>query len=84
MRRFARRGWRMEVEWRDSVQLAHGEWFPSSEVQRRRKNDRCYSAGFVLADDKRGIVIASSIHCGEACGAIAIPRGAISKKRRLR
>jgi len=83
-KRVSKKLWRVEVEWRDSILMARGEWFPASEVQRRRKNDRCYSVGFVLADDKRGIVLANSVHGGETCGTISIPRKAIVKRWRIR
>jgi hypothetical protein len=79
-----KRAWRLEVTWRDSITLASGEWFPIQEVPGRRKRDRCFSVGFVLADDKRGIVLANSIHGSETCGVISIPRRAIIKRKRLR
>ena len=75
---------RLEVVWRDSITLANSDWFLVSEVGRRRKRDRCTSVGIVLADDKRGVVLASSVHNSQACGVISIPRRAIVSRRRLR
>jgi hypothetical protein len=76
--------WRLEVTWRDSITLASGEWFLVSEIGARRKRDRCTSVGIVLADDRRGIVLANSVHNSEACGVVSIPRSAIVSRKRLR
>jgi hypothetical protein len=75
--------WRMEVEWEDSSILREG-WQEIGAVLERRDAVRCLSAGFVLADDKRGIVLASSVHGSEVAGVTMIPRRSIVKRRRLR
>lgn len=80
-----RKVWRLEVEWEDSTVL-HNGWRPIAEIvarRNRRRAVRCVSIGFVLADDRRGIVLAASVHDSEAVGVTIIPRGAIRKRRRL-
>jgi hypothetical protein len=44
------------------------------------------SAGFVLADDKLGILLANTVDTmyDAACEVIAIPTGAVLSRRRLR
>jgi hypothetical protein len=78
-----RKAWRMEVRWRDSV-LANGGWEPVARHLRGRAGDPCYSVGFVLADDKTGVTLASSIHGSNAAGVVHIPAGMIVKRKRLR
>lgn len=83
MSRIRKGHWRMEVEWRDS-QLFLGGWEPIHDVLGRRENVRCHSVGFVLADDKRGIVLAASVNGANATGVIAIPASQIVRRRRLK
>jgi len=75
--------WRVEVEWQDS-QVIGGSWEPIPDLLARRKRVRCRSVGFVLADDRRGIVLASSVNGANAAGVTIIPRRQIVKRRRLR
>jgi hypothetical protein len=75
--------WRVEVEWQDS-QVIGGSWEPIPDLLARRETVTCHSIGFVLADDKRGIVLASSVNGGNAAGVTIIPRRQIVKRRRLR
>ena len=64
---------RLEVEWLDSTLLG-GSWQPIEDVLSQRQDaPRCLSVGFVLADDKRGIVLAASVHGSEATGITVIP-----------
>jgi hypothetical protein len=79
----SKRYWRLEVEWEDSTVLHEG-WQDISDVLQRRDAVRCLSMGFVLADDKRGIVLAASIHGKQAVGVTMIPRRSIRKRKRLR
>ena len=44
----------------------------------------CLSVGFVLADDKRGVVLGASVHNDEAAGITMIPKGQIVSRKRLR
>ncbi|HEY8836728.1 MAG TPA: hypothetical protein VIO16_03420 [Dehalococcoidia bacterium] len=79
-----KRGRRVEVRWSDAAH-ANGTWRKIKELRRsRRKNEPIVSAGIVLSDDKRGMMLASSAHDGSASGVIIIPRGVIRKVRRLR
>ena len=78
-----KRRWRLEVEWRDS-KLDNGGWATVKAHLRDRKGVPCVSVGFVLADDKRGIVLASSVYGKNASGVVHIPSGMVVKRRRLR
>jgi hypothetical protein len=78
-----RKLWRLEVEWTDS-QLLGGSWEPVRDIVKRRETVRCYSVGFVLADDKRGVILASSVNGRNAAGVVVIPASQIVKRRRLR
>jgi hypothetical protein len=75
---------RMEVEWLDSyVELA--SWTPIRRLLRNRRKlaPRCLSVGFVLADDRRGVMLAGSVHGAEASQVHLIPAGQILARRRL-
>jgi len=74
---------RVEVEWVDS-QIIAGGWQEIGGILKTRKSVRCHSVGFILADDKDGIVLASSVNGENAYGTVVIPRGQIVKRRRLR
>lgn len=82
MSRVTRKHWRLEVDWDDSTYALPG-WHPIDEVVGDRSLTRCVSVGFVLADDKHGIVLAGSVHGNEAAGVMRIPKGAIRHRRRL-
>jgi len=75
--------WRLEVVWEDTT-IFDGGWHTIEETLASRDIVRCTSVGIVIADDKRGIVLASGIHRHQAAGATVIPRGAIISVRRLR
>jgi len=78
----SKKHWRAEVEWEDSVVLHEG-WQPIADILARRRSVRCLSVGFVLADDRRGIALAASVHGSEAVGVTMIPRRAVVRRRRL-
>lgn len=72
------------VKWVDST-IPHKGWQMHSEAIANRKNDMaCWSTGWLLADDKIGVSLASSIHAGEVSGVVHIPRGAIKDLRIIR
>jgi hypothetical protein len=73
----------MEVEWEDST-VWHRGWEPIEDVLNERDVVRCLSVGFVLADDKQGIVLGASVHGGEVAGVTMIPKGQIIRRKRLR
>ena len=75
--------WRVEVEWSDS-QVIGGSWEPIPDLLKRRSHVRCHSVGYVLADDKQGVVLASSVNGRNATGVTIIPASQITKRRRLR
>lgn len=73
-----------EVLWLD-CQLFVGGWEAHSEVMRRRGKVFQRSVGYVLADDKKGIVLTGSLaQGGNVFGTVSIPRAQIRKVRRLR
>jgi hypothetical protein len=78
------RHWRMEIVWDDCAQLADTWDEVSHFLKDRKRRTRVHSAGFVLADDKFGLVIASSVHGSRAAGVTFIPRAQIVKRKRLR
>ena len=75
--------WRVEVEWSDS-QVIGGSWEPIADLVKLRKSVRCFSVGYVLADDKRGLVLAASVNGANATGVTIIPASQIVKRWRLR
>jgi hypothetical protein len=77
-----RKAWRMEVRWRDA-KMDNGGWEPIKAHMRSRPKP-CSSVGFVLADGKGWVTLASSVHGNEAGGVIHIPAGMIVSRKRLR
>jgi hypothetical protein len=76
--------WRYEVEWCDSHVFLNG--WQTLDTYLKHRTPRMISVGFILEDDSKGIVLAGSCDfgSGNALGVIAIPRGAILKRRRLK
>lgn len=72
-----------EVEWVDSWLSGKG-WEPVSSARVMGDKIKCRSAGYVLNDTKRGVVLASSLSYNNAAGTVFIPRRAITKRKRLR
>lgn len=73
-----------EVLWLD-CQLFIGGWEAHSEVMRKRDKVFQRSVGYVLMDDKKGIVLTGSLsQGGNVFGTVSIPREQIKKVRRLR
>lgn len=79
----SKKHYRVEVEWMDSTILPGG-WRTIGDALSSRKAVECNSVGFVLADDKKGVVVASCVHGNEVAGVTIIPRGQVKKVRRLR
>jgi hypothetical protein len=74
---------RVEVTWRDSYHARAG-WLTVDEALDQRDTCVVHSVGFVLADDRRGVLLAGSVH-GENAGAVTfVPRAQVVKTRRLR
>lgn len=75
---------RVEVLWHDST-IPHRGWVRIEEATSKafRAIVECVSVGFVLADDKHGMVLAGSVHGTEGAGVVVIPRGQIKQVRRL-
>ncbi len=78
-----RKHWRLEVTWEDSY-VKTGRWHDIETVLAERGKVLCHSVGFVLADDERGIVLASSVHGSEATGIVMIPAGCVVKRKELK
>ncbi len=72
------------VAWDDSTMIMSDGWERIPSVLKRRARTRCHSIGFVLADDKRGVVLAASVHGSQVAGVTIIPRRQIVSRRRLR
>jgi len=73
-----------EVIWDDCLFFTGG-WEPHASVMRQSRQIRQRSVGYVLADDKEGIVLAAALsQGGNVFGAHVIPRVQIVKVRRLR
>ncbi len=62
----------------------HEGWAKIPEILASRRIVTCHSAGFLLASDREGIVLAGGVHGAEAHGVAYIPRGAIRKMKKLR
>ncbi len=82
-KRFSKKAWRVEVKWEDSS-IAIADWVPIRKHIARRKRVICHTVGYVLAHDKRGMVIGSSVNGWSAFGVVHIPASQIVKRRRLR
>ncbi len=74
----------VEVEWRDSHAVIGG-WIDIEEARTQNREPRMFSAGYLLADDKIGVVVANSVDmsCTNACSLMDIPRGCIVRVRKL-
>jgi hypothetical protein len=74
----------VEVIWDDCL-LFTGGWEAHAAVMRQRRRLRQRSVGYVLADDKDGVVLAAALcQGGNVFGAHVIPRAQIVKVRRVR
>jgi hypothetical protein len=83
-KRFERKLRIVEVIWLD-CQLFVGGWESHVAIMRDRGRVKQRSVGYVLADDKRGIVLTESLsQGGNVYGTVEIPRRQILKQRRIR
>jgi hypothetical protein len=76
---------RLEVTWDDAGHLTNA-WDDLDAVLSKegRSLVRVRSVGYVIADDKRVLILAGSVH-GKRVGAVTIiPRKSIVKRKRLR
>ncbi len=86
MKRAQPKAYRVEVDWLDST-IPHAGWMRHREVvdpSYRLRQVRCLSVGLLIADDRHGVVLASSAHGPDIAGVTIIPRGQVKKVRRLR
>jgi hypothetical protein len=76
---------RLEVTWYDAASLT-GAWDDLEAVLSKegRSLVRVRSMGYVLADDKRVLILAGSVHGKRVGGVTLIPRKSIVKRKRLR
>jgi hypothetical protein len=70
------------IEWLDSSSLDGSSWKDIDEV-RKLELSTAYACGFVIAETKEHITIASHMHQHEVAGEIAIPKIAIKKIKRF-
>lgn len=74
----------VEVVWDDCL-LFTGGWEAHDNVMRQRRRIRQRSVGYVLADDKDGVVLTAALsQGGNVFGTHVIPRAQIVAKRRIR
>ena len=74
----------LEVLWEDSL-LFTGGWEAHGDVMRQRKRIRQHSIGYVLADDKRGVVLTGALsQGGNVFGTVVIPASQIIKRKVIR
>jgi hypothetical protein len=74
---------KVEVTWQDATTFL-GPWDDLDAVLKDRAPVLVHSVGYVLADDRRFLVLARSIHGSRVGGVAIIPKRAIVKRRRLR
>jgi hypothetical protein len=73
----------VQVDWLDSS--SHDGWQTMAEAKAHHRNKmHCRSVGLLVADNEHGITITHSIHQQNVAGTMHIPRGAVTKVRRLR
>jgi hypothetical protein len=74
----------LEIVWSDS-QLSTGGWESHSATMRGRKRVYQRSIGYILADDKQGVMLAGSLSQGSNVhGVVTIPASQIVKRRKIR
>lgn len=74
----------LEVIWSDS-QLSTGGWERHADHMRARGLVYQRSVGYILADDKRGVMLAGSLaQGGNVHGVVVIPASQVVKRRRIR
>lgn len=70
----------VEIEWLDSAEQSGWQWKPSRGVPAAP----CRTAGYLIHESKRRIVIAGSIGPDQVMSPLTIPKVAITRRRRLR
>jgi hypothetical protein len=72
------------VEWEDARGV-HQEWTDLEELK-AQDTCRCHSVGRLLRENKKEIVLVPHWYDDPAsgCGEMAIPKGAIKKRKKLR
>jgi hypothetical protein len=74
----------VEIIWDDCL-LFTGGWEAHSAVMRQRRRIRQRSVGYILVDDKAGIMLAGALsQGGNVFGAHMIPAAQIVSRRKLR
>lgn len=74
----------VEIIWQD-CQFVVGGWEPYDDIMRTRDVPVQRSVGYVLADDKKGIMLAESLsRNGNVFGVVMILTAQIIKRRKLR
>lgn len=71
----------LEIIWSDS-QISTGGWESHSDTMRERGRVFQRSVGYILADDKRGVMLAGSLSQGSNVhGVVTIPKSQIVRRR---
>ena len=72
----------VEVQWVDST--GHDGWHAPEEALENLDKMECLAAGYLVAEDEKGIVIALGHGAlGQHLSSMAIPRAAVLRVRRL-
>lgn len=83
-RKFVRKLPVTEVVWADCL-LFTGGWESHGDVMRQVRKIKQRSVGYVLRDDKHGIVLTESLsQGGNVFGTVVIPAAQIISRRKLR
>jgi hypothetical protein len=83
-RKFAKRLPVVEVIWADCL-LFTGGWEAHADVMRQVEDVKQRSVGYVLRDNKRGIVLTESLsQGGNVFGTVVIPAAQIISRRSLK
>lgn len=71
------------VEWVDSGSPGDTVWSHKSDVK-KLKPIKCVTVGFIIKKTRKKITMASSVIPGQFSGVMCIPKGCITKIRRLK
>jgi hypothetical protein len=83
-KRFGKRLPVVEVIWADCL-LFTGGWEAHADVMRQVRDIRQRSVGYILQDNKRGIVLTAALsQAGNVFGTQVIPAAQIISRRKLR
>lgn len=71
------------VEWLDSCSLDGAVWFDHDDVKAMIPH-KCVTIGFIRKETKKKFILVSSLADGLDSGIMCIPKGCITKIRRIK